>query len=229
MDLKLEELSSLLNISEEIVYDLIHKENIPHYKICSEYRFGIEEIENWILNNQEFLNGINQKKEFLTSSSKEGFFKYSLFRAIYKGNFFCDLDISSKKEVFLFVCNYLSQHFPLDANVLFELLLDREELMTTGLGHGFALPHTRDCYLNTNYDIVVAVRLKNPIEYHALDGLPVTNLFFLFSANNKSHLNLVNKIVVLNANPNFHQDFEFLKEKKDLLSYVKNWEMGLKI
>lgn len=229
MDLKLEELASLLNISEEVVRDLIHKENIPHYKIHSEYRFGIEEIENWILNNQKFLNSISQKKESSNSSSKEGFFKYSLFRAIYKGHFFCDLNINSKKEVFLFVCDYLSRYYPLDANVLFELLLDREELMTTGLGRGFALPHIRGCYLNTNYDIVVAVKLENPIEYHALDGMPVTDLFFLFSANNKSHLNLVNKIVVLNADPNFQQDFKHLKEKKDLLSYVKNWEMKLKI
>lgn len=228
MDLKLEELASLLNITEEVVNDLVLTERIPHYKISSEYRFGIEEVENWILNNQEFLNTVNQKKEIITSS-KEGFFKYSLFRAIYKGNFFCNVDFQSKEEVFLFVCNYLSQQFPLDANVLFELLLDREELMTTGLGRGFALPHTRDCCLNTNYDIVVAVRLKNPIEYHALDSLPVTDLFFLFSANNKSHLNLVNKIVVLNADPNFCKDFRLLKEKRNLLAYVKDWEMRLKI
>ena len=56
-------------------------------------------------------------------------------------------------------------------------LAAREQLGSTGLGAGFALPHARieglDAYLG------LFVRLAKPIDFEAIDGKPVTLVFVL--------------------------------------------------
>ena len=56
-------------------------------------------------------------------------------------------------------------------------LLDREQLGSTGLGAGFALPHARIDGLESYLGLLV--RLAKPIEFEAIDGKPVRFVFAL--------------------------------------------------
>jgi PTS system nitrogen regulatory IIA component len=56
-------------------------------------------------------------------------------------------------------------------------LLKREELGSTGMGGGVALPHARIDAVNRPFGILV--RLTQPIDYEAIDGLPVDLVFAL--------------------------------------------------
>src|SRR5580704_15121438 len=56
-------------------------------------------------------------------------------------------------------------------------LLAREQLGSTGLGAGFALPHARIEGLETYLGLFV--RLARPIDFEAIDGKPVTLIFVL--------------------------------------------------
>jgi PTS system nitrogen regulatory IIA component len=66
---------------------------------------------------------------------------------------------------------------PLQPKVLETALLAREQLGSTGLGAGFALPHARidglDAYLG------LFVRLAKPLDFEAIDGKPVRLVFVL--------------------------------------------------
>ncbi|MBM6592518.1 PTS sugar transporter subunit IIA [Microvirga sp. BT291] len=64
-----------------------------------------------------------------------------------------------------------------DVKVLFKALQDREKLGSTGMGDGVAIPHVR--VMGTDQPIGILVRLKNPIDFDAVDGRPVDILFFL--------------------------------------------------
>jgi len=55
----------------------------------------------------------------------------------------------------------------------------REELGSTGLGRGFALPHARLDGLSRFY--ALCVRLQRPIEYEAIDGKPVDLVILLLT------------------------------------------------
>ena len=112
----------------------------------------------------------------------------------------------------------------LDADVLSELLLDREHLQSTGLGNGIALPHTRDYLLNTHQDLVVVAFPTKPIMYGSLDGKPVHTLFFLFACDDKRHLHLLAKIAHLSNIPETIDLLQSKPRKEVLLEYVKNWE-----
>jgi mannitol/fructose-specific phosphotransferase system IIA component (Ntr-type) len=61
--------------------------------------------------------------------------------------------------------------------ILFKMLKRRENLGSTGIGRGIAIPHCRSLVVN---QLRVAYGRKHPgIEFNAIDGLPVTNFFLI--------------------------------------------------
>lgn len=221
MDLKLEELASLLDVSENTVRRWMDEGTIPSYSMNNEYRFNREEIEDWILNNPAFLEG---ERALVHPEFRDLSLKYSLYKAIYRGGVIRDISVKNKKEALYYASSYIAEKFNLDANVLFDMLTYRENLMSTGIGEGIALPHTKDFLINSYYDIVVPMFLSESIDFGALDNKPVRVLFFLFASQDKSHLNLVNKIVHLAMSLEARSFLTSDPDKDQLLAYIKNWE-----
>lgn len=91
----------------------------------------------------------------------------------------------SKKRALTKVSELIAQQIDeMDANSIFEALISREELGSTGLGNGIAIPH---CRVPTCQDIVGAlVTLKEPIDFDAIDGKPVDLLFVLIVPEQKT-------------------------------------------
>ncbi|HKW54621.1 MAG TPA: PTS sugar transporter subunit IIA, partial [Stellaceae bacterium] len=58
---------------------------------------------------------------------------------------------------------------------IFEVLLERERLNTTGIGNGTALPHGRLPDLPRLYGLFA--RLERPIDFEAIDNQPVYLIF----------------------------------------------------
>jgi PTS system nitrogen regulatory IIA component len=67
----------------------------------------------------------------------------------------------------------------LDEQAVFQELWRREELGSTGLGKGFALPHARMRMLSEAFTLFV--RLARPIEFQAIDGKPVDIVILLLT------------------------------------------------
>jgi fructose-specific phosphotransferase system IIA component len=71
---------------------------------------------------------------------------------------------------------------------------DREKIMSTGVGKGFAIPHAKTASVT---DIVAAFgKLENPIDFQALDGQPVNLVFLLVGKENLvgPHIKLLSRI-----------------------------------
>ena len=66
----------------------------------------------------------------------------------------------------------------LQRSVIEQALMDREQLGSTGLGAGFALPHARVDALQAYLGL--CMRLARPIEFNAIDSKPVDLVFVLF-------------------------------------------------
>ena len=67
----------------------------------------------------------------------------------------------------------------LDSRVIVERLLERERLGSTGFGGGVAIPHGKMDGLEKVVGLVA--RLANPIDFQAIDGMPVDLVFVLLS------------------------------------------------
>jgi PTS system nitrogen regulatory IIA component len=220
MDLKLKEVAELLNVSEITIRRWLADGKIPAYRIHHQYRFSRTEIENWIISHRIASSAQEETKLVKTENIK----KFGLFRAINNGLILEKIYGSNKEEILHYAAAEIGNHLGQDPAMLKDLLLKREDLQTTALNNGFALPHTRNFLLNANQDCVVVAFLKNPIEYDSFDRIPVKTLFFLFACDERRHLSLLSKIANL-CNDEKNQKFIHSHPSKKLfLDYVKDWE-----
>ena len=67
----------------------------------------------------------------------------------------------------------------LEERLVFETLLQRERLGSTGIGEGIAIPHCKIPGLARLFGLVA--RLEKPVEFEALDGQPVEIVFLLLA------------------------------------------------
>jgi PTS system nitrogen regulatory IIA component len=90
-----------------------------------------------------------------------------------------DLASSGKKALLQAMAALVAPQVGLDPRLVADRLGERERLGSTGFGHGVAIPHGRVEGLT---QIVGAfARLAHPVEYQAVDDLPVDLIFLLLS------------------------------------------------
>jgi len=86
---------------------------------------------------------------------------------------------SNKKSLFQQLANLATTAHHVDTVAVHDRLLERERLGSTGFGNGIAIPHGKIAGLNRV--IGICVRLAAPIDFDAIDDLPVDLVFMLIS------------------------------------------------
>lgn len=118
----------------------------------------------------------------------------------------CGLEIASKKRLLETLAELLANDHPrLQIETVFERLLERERLGSTGLGHGIALPHAR---IKEVTEVLGAfVRTVAGVDYDATDGEPVDLAFALLvpEAANDEHLRLLAHLASLFNDPQIRE------------------------
>lgn len=103
-----------------------------------------------------------------------------------------DSGVGSKKRLMELLSELIASASPeLGANEVLDSLVRRERLGSTGLGRGVALPHGR--LANIDQGLGAFVRLEQPIDYDAIDGMPVDLIFALVVPEKatEGHLNML--------------------------------------
>ena len=100
MDLKVKDVTELLNISEATIKRWIADGKIPYYRLHNQYRFSRSEIENWVLSCKQG----GEFSPFVTEESEPkveclGTQQFGLYRALHKGGVYHDIPGSTKEEV----------------------------------------------------------------------------------------------------------------------------------
>lgn len=241
MDLKIKDVAELLNISETTIRRWLSDGKIPAYRINHQYRFSRIEIENWMMRCKLKSSGngcspfhetqiyppLESEKE-QEIAARGGMQHFCLYRAIHQGDVFINIPGKTKEELIRWTTKNVAPKLGVDAEVLSELLLDREKLMPTALNHGIAVPHTRDFLRKGPLDMVFVVYPNDCIEYGALDGKAVHTLFFLFASNDKGHLQLLAKLSHLGSHPKALEFLMTKPDKKTLLDFIRNWESQIR-
>ena len=93
-----------------------------------------------------------------------------------KSDVFVDQKATSKKQVLEQLAHLASSATKLDERLIFDALLERERLGTTGVGRGVALPHAR---LTDLKKIYCAFLKTNPLDFEAVDEKNVDLIFLL--------------------------------------------------
>ncbi len=171
--LTIEEVAKYLRVSERTVYDWAQKGEIPSGKIGTVWRFKKTEIEKWV-NDRLSSNSRNQDADVTVQVKNI----ISPDRIIF-------IDQSTKRDALVVLSENLSTAPQIkNSDELKRAILKREELMSTAIGRGIAIPHVR---LSSVTDLVVAVGIcKNPIiDFQAIDDEPVRLLLMIAAAYNQ--------------------------------------------
>jgi len=109
-----------------------------------------------------------------------------------------------------------------DIKAFINALKEREEIMTTGIGFGIAVPHAK---LESVHKIAFAIGIsKKGIDFNSIDGKPV-HLVVLVAAGERQHkeyLKLLSKIMSVLKNDLIRNEMIEAKSTKDIIEILRN-------
>ncbi|MFH1258922.1 MAG: PTS sugar transporter subunit IIA [Elusimicrobiota bacterium] len=133
-----------------------------------------------------------------------------------------DLEGGTKKEVLAELADLLAKAKEINnPATIVKVLLEREELGSTGIGQGIAIPHGKSDTVNK---IVAAFGIsKKGIDFEALDGEPVYLMFLLIAPPDSAgaHLKALAKISRLLKDKFFRQALRESTKIEDVINIIK--------
>jgi PTS system nitrogen regulatory IIA component len=185
MELRVRDVARLLKVSEQTVYRWVRDGSLPAHRVHDQYMFNRVELQEWAALHEhrvspELLAPNGSSEEFL-----------SLRAAMERGGIFYDIPGERREEALEAITRLPGIPANVDRGLLYQLLVARESLASTGVGNGIAIPHPRDpVVVHTDEPLVLLCFLERPIDFHALDGQPVRVLFVLLSPSVRQHLQM---------------------------------------
>ncbi|MCK5457952.1 MAG: PTS sugar transporter subunit IIA [Melioribacteraceae bacterium] len=115
----------------------------------------------------------------------------------------------------------------IDLEIVREVVLEREKIMSTGIGSGFAIPHGKT---NAVKGIVAVFgKLKNPIDFDSIDGKPV-NLIFLMVGREDAvgeHIKMLSRISRIMNKDEVHSKLLKAETADEILKIFEDEESNL--
>lgn len=137
----------------------------------------------------------------------------------------CEPEAVSKKRSLEILSETLVDNEPdLSAHHVFESLLGRERLGSTGLGHGVALPHGRSD--GVNQARLAVIKLARGIDYDAPDNEPVDLLFALIVPEDSTdeHLQILALLAEMLADEQFLTQLRQTSDCQTLYHLLTHWK-----
>ena len=131
------------------------------------------------------------------------------------GGIFPAFEATNKKQALLDLATRAAETANLDARLIYETLLQRERLGSTGLGRGIAVPHVK--LQGLKGIVCLFARLTKPIDFESQDGDPVDLVFLLLAPDHAGgdHLKALARISRLVREP---KALERLRSATDVAS-----------
>lgn len=190
MQLSVKVAAGLLNVSEKTIYRWIKQGVIPAYRINEHVRFNRAELLEWATSRR-----IQISPEIFQEQEPAKVLLPSLSEALKIGGVAYRVGGTDKPSVLRAVVDILNLPEEVDREFLYQVLLARETLGSTGIGDGIAIPHVRNpVVLHVSRPTMTLCFLEHPVDYLAIDGQPVNTLFTLISPTVRAHLHLLSRL-----------------------------------
>ncbi|MBO0905124.1 PTS IIA-like nitrogen regulatory protein PtsN [Jiella sonneratiae] len=133
-----------------------------------------------------------------------------------------DLKANSKKQVLQELAGRAAELTGLSEREIFETILGREKLGSTGVGNGIAIPHGKLADLDRIVGLFA--RLSRPVEFDALDDQPVDIVFLLLApqGSGAEHLKALSKVARLLRNRNIVDEIRATRDGGAIYALMTN-------
>jgi PTS system nitrogen regulatory IIA component len=224
MKMDLEELSRSLQLPMDTLDRWIRQGRIPVRKTDNTCDFRKEVLKAWAERHHiRFkLDPDNETNSHPAYGEKT---PESLLSAMMAGGVCNDLEGTTVEEVLKRAVENVPTLSETERAQLFERLIEREKLTSTGIGKGVAIPHPRNP-LPGNHEsaIITTCFLKNKIEFQSIDHKPVGVLFLMVCPTVKIHLFLLSRISYCLRDESFLALLEKNPSADEFFSMIKNIE-----
>lgn len=130
------------------------------------------------------------------------------------------LRVTSKKQLLQELSSHAARLTGLGEREIFDTLLQRERLGSTGVGAGIAIPHGKLAKINHVFGLFA--RLDRPVDYEAVDGEPVDLVFLLLASETAGadHLRALSRIARSLRDPGIAQKLRATRDAAGLYSVL---------
>lgn len=136
-----------------------------------------------------------------------------------------DVDVLSKKRALEELSNLITQdQTQLNATEIFESLISRERLGSTGVGYGIAIPHGR--IKNCENITGAFIQLNQGVDFDAMDNQPVDILFALIvpEESTDEHLQVLALLASMFNDESFRQKLRQSKNEEKTYQLLTEWQ-----
>jgi PTS system nitrogen regulatory IIA component len=152
-----------------------------------------------------------------------------LAELIERGGVRCGVPGNSPEEVLSALIGSLKNPPSISSEELLRACLEREALVSTGIGGGIALPHPRNPMAADKDSQFVALGFpEHPVDWNAPDGKPVDTLFFIVSASPKLHLHTLSQVNYFCQDDGFLTLLKNRSSQEAIIRYIKETEQDWK-
>ncbi len=196
MDLK--EAAAMLGVSPDTVRRWARQGSLGTMRPSGEFRFDPDELDAWAKE-----HGIHLQRS--VGDSEEAVMDSRPFTAsLERGGIHRDLTGKTPAALLEDLVGRLPLEEGKDRERLLEQLLGREDLASTGLGRGVALPHPRQPSTEFSDQPLATIGYPaSPLDWKALDGEDVHTLILLVNPNPASHLKVLSRAAFLLKDESF--------------------------
>lgn len=222
--LTLSEVAKYLKVSDKTIHRMINDNAIPCAKIGGQWRFLKVMIDDWLMSqmnvvsNNEYIRTLQGQKDAV-----------SIARLIDPSCVFLELNPASGQSILNYLSISLEKAGVLsDSRPFVVQLMEREKIMSTGLGRGIAVPHPRTAGVAPVLHSGVAVGYcPEGVDFGALDGQK-THLFFLIASSSDSiHVRILSTLVRIASEDGFLDEIKNITKANDLINMILEKEVEI--
>jgi PTS system nitrogen regulatory IIA component len=190
MNLNVHDAARLLSVSEKTIYRWVRQGRLPAYRLQDQYRFNRAELLEWATSNR-----IDVSPELFLEPESGDLPLPLLAESLAEGGIYYRIEGETRDEVIRAAVQNLRLPEGSDRDLLFQLFRAREELCSTGIGEGIAIPHVRNpLVLHAGKTSISLFFLESPVNFKAPDGQAVRILFTILSPTTRGHLHMLSRL-----------------------------------
>lgn len=210
-----------MNVTQKTIYRWIQSAGLPAYRVEGQYRLNRTLLLEWARAKR-----INISSTIFEEPAAGP--RPTLEEALQRGGVFYRVEGKTRDEVLRSVFTVIRLPDTIDREFIYQAVLAREKMQSTGIGDGIAIPHVRNpLILEIDQPSVTLCFLENPVEFGAMDGQPVNVLFTLFSPHMRAHLHLLSRLSFCLQDPVFKAAIKQQASRDTLYGELKRIESSL--
>lgn len=190
MKLSIKEVACCLQLPITTVERWIRQGRIPIQKSGNGLVFNDTVIEKWAAT-----HNLPYKQLDKEDNRQDCLLPENLLPVMQRGGVFYNINGDDVSSVLMAAVKNLPNLSEPAKSDLYQRLMEREQLTSTGIGKGVAIPHPHDPFSEfTDLPLIATCFLEKPLDFGAVDDRPVFVMFILISPTIKLHLHLLSRL-----------------------------------